>query len=225
MVDVARVNMFGLPVGTFRWDERYGVAAFEYDASFLGRGLEPSPLPLAAAHEHGLHLENPPAGRFVVVPALCGNPPSPSARPDAQGVRLDAARDGQADWCGTAAQLSPTVRPRNAPHHTALRHRTARRRRAAAMDVFPQHINNLKGIAATSYALTNEAKCSACALSMAFCPSVRANLPLLQAFMQPARIYWLMDLFFTFVSVGPAPGGCGRCRGNRGTGRWRPAGR
>lgn len=44
MVDVARVNMFGLPVGTFRWDERYGVAAFEYDASFLGRGLEPSPL-------------------------------------------------------------------------------------------------------------------------------------------------------------------------------------
>ena len=44
MVDVARVNMFGLPVGTFRWDERYGVAAFEYDASFIGRGLEPSPL-------------------------------------------------------------------------------------------------------------------------------------------------------------------------------------
>ncbi len=44
MVDVARVNMFGLPVGTFRWDERYSVAAFEYDASFLGRGLEPSPL-------------------------------------------------------------------------------------------------------------------------------------------------------------------------------------
>lgn len=44
MVDVARVNMFGLPVGTFRWDERYGVAAFEYDAGFIGRGLEPSPL-------------------------------------------------------------------------------------------------------------------------------------------------------------------------------------
>lgn len=44
MVDVARVNMFGLPVGTFRWDGRYGVAAFEYDASFIGRGLEPSPL-------------------------------------------------------------------------------------------------------------------------------------------------------------------------------------
>lgn len=44
MVDVAKVNMFGLPVGTFRWDERYDVARFEYDSSFVGRGLEPSPL-------------------------------------------------------------------------------------------------------------------------------------------------------------------------------------
>lgn len=44
MVDVARVNMFGRSVGTFRWDERYQVAQFEYDRSFVGRGLEPSPL-------------------------------------------------------------------------------------------------------------------------------------------------------------------------------------
>lgn len=44
MVDVARVNMFGLPVGTFRWDERYQVVQFEYDKSFVGRGLEPSPM-------------------------------------------------------------------------------------------------------------------------------------------------------------------------------------
>ena len=44
MVDVAKVNMFGMPVGTFRWDERYEVARFEYDSSFVGRGLEPSPL-------------------------------------------------------------------------------------------------------------------------------------------------------------------------------------
>lgn len=44
MVDVARVNMFGQPVGAFRWDERYQVAQFEYDRSFVGRGLEPSPL-------------------------------------------------------------------------------------------------------------------------------------------------------------------------------------
>ena len=44
MVDVSKVNMFGMPVGTFRWDERYNVARFEYDSSFIGRGLEPSPL-------------------------------------------------------------------------------------------------------------------------------------------------------------------------------------
>lgn len=44
MVDVARVNLFGRPMGTFRWDERYQVAQFEYDRSFVGRGQEPSPL-------------------------------------------------------------------------------------------------------------------------------------------------------------------------------------
>ena len=44
MVDVAKVNMFGIPVGTFSWDERYEVVRFEYDHGFVGRGLEPSPL-------------------------------------------------------------------------------------------------------------------------------------------------------------------------------------
>ena len=44
MVDVARVRMFGMPVGTFRWDSRYGVAQFEYDRLFLSRGIEPSPI-------------------------------------------------------------------------------------------------------------------------------------------------------------------------------------
>ncbi len=44
MVDVARVSMFGHHVGIFRWDERYEIAQFEYDHSFIGRGLEPSPL-------------------------------------------------------------------------------------------------------------------------------------------------------------------------------------
>ena len=44
MVDVARVNLFGRPMGTFRWDERYHMAQFEYDRNFVGRGLEPSPL-------------------------------------------------------------------------------------------------------------------------------------------------------------------------------------
>lgn len=44
MVDVAKVRLFGMPVGTFNWDDRYRVARFEYDHSFVGRGLEPSPL-------------------------------------------------------------------------------------------------------------------------------------------------------------------------------------
>lgn len=44
MVDVAKVSMFGLPVGTFRWDDQYDVVRFEYDSRFVGRGLEPSPL-------------------------------------------------------------------------------------------------------------------------------------------------------------------------------------
>jgi serine/threonine-protein kinase HipA len=36
--------MYGIPVGTFRWDEQYDVARFEYDPDFIERGLEPSPL-------------------------------------------------------------------------------------------------------------------------------------------------------------------------------------
>lgn len=44
MVDVAKVSVFDIPVGIFNWDDRYGVARFEYDQSFIGRGLEPSPL-------------------------------------------------------------------------------------------------------------------------------------------------------------------------------------
>lgn len=44
MVDVAKVNLFGLPMGLIRWDDRYQVAQFEYDPSFVGQGLEPSPL-------------------------------------------------------------------------------------------------------------------------------------------------------------------------------------
>ena len=31
-------------MGTFRWDERYQVAQFEYDRNFVGLGIEPSPL-------------------------------------------------------------------------------------------------------------------------------------------------------------------------------------
>lgn len=44
MVDVAKVIMFGIPVGTFSWNGRYGIVEFEYDRSFMGHNLEPSPL-------------------------------------------------------------------------------------------------------------------------------------------------------------------------------------
>lgn len=44
MVDVAKVKMFGYPMGVFRWDSRYDIVHFEYDKSFIGRGIEPSPL-------------------------------------------------------------------------------------------------------------------------------------------------------------------------------------
>lgn len=44
MVDIARVNLYGQPVGTFRWDNNRQLAHFEYADSFIGKGLEPSPI-------------------------------------------------------------------------------------------------------------------------------------------------------------------------------------
>ena len=44
MVDVAKVRLFGMDMGTFRWDESYNVARFEYDRDFVRKGIEPSPI-------------------------------------------------------------------------------------------------------------------------------------------------------------------------------------
>ncbi len=44
MVDVAKVNMFGMLVGTFRWDSSRDVALFEYAPEYIGKGFEPAPL-------------------------------------------------------------------------------------------------------------------------------------------------------------------------------------
>lgn len=44
MVDIARVNLYGQPVGSIRWDNNLQVAYFEYVDSFIGKGLEPSPI-------------------------------------------------------------------------------------------------------------------------------------------------------------------------------------
>lgn len=48
MVDVAKVRIFGIPMGTILWDDSYEVARFEYDDGFVSRGLEPSPLMMPA---------------------------------------------------------------------------------------------------------------------------------------------------------------------------------
>ncbi len=44
MVDVAQVKMFGMTVGSVRWDSRYGMARFEYDSDFVKSGIQPSPI-------------------------------------------------------------------------------------------------------------------------------------------------------------------------------------
>lgn len=50
MVDIARVNLYGQPVGTFRWDNNRQLAHFEYAKSFIGKGLEPSPILMPVRH-------------------------------------------------------------------------------------------------------------------------------------------------------------------------------
>lgn len=44
MVDVAKVKLYGIPMGIFRKDDRYDIVQFEYDSDFVSKGLEPSPL-------------------------------------------------------------------------------------------------------------------------------------------------------------------------------------
>lgn len=44
MVDVARVNIFGQPLGTVRWNSQRATAMFEYIPEFITKNIEPSPL-------------------------------------------------------------------------------------------------------------------------------------------------------------------------------------
>lgn len=44
MVNVAKVNLFGKPIGTLLWDATRQIVRFEYEKSFIGQGIEPSPL-------------------------------------------------------------------------------------------------------------------------------------------------------------------------------------
>lgn len=58
MVDAAKVRMFGMDVGTVRWDEACGAARFEYDSRFAGKGLEPSPLMMPVREGRIYSFEN-----------------------------------------------------------------------------------------------------------------------------------------------------------------------
>lgn len=44
MVDIARVVLYGKPMGAIRWDKNRSIAQFEYADGFVGCGLEPSPI-------------------------------------------------------------------------------------------------------------------------------------------------------------------------------------
>lgn len=44
MVDIARVNLYGRPVGSVRWDNSLQRAFFEYADTFIDGGIEPSPI-------------------------------------------------------------------------------------------------------------------------------------------------------------------------------------
>ena len=83
MVDVARVNMYGQPVGTFRWDERYEVARFEYDRSFIGRGIEPSPLMMPVREGRIYSFANLNRDTFMGLPGMLAD-----ALPDTYGRTL-----------------------------------------------------------------------------------------------------------------------------------------
>ena len=52
MVDVARVNLYGQPIDSVRWDQRYEISQFKYDPDFVQQGLEPSPLMMPVREGH-----------------------------------------------------------------------------------------------------------------------------------------------------------------------------
>ena len=49
---------------------------------------------MVAEDEHGVHVEDLADGGSIVVLAVCGDSFTSSARPDAQGGRLDVKGDG-----------------------------------------------------------------------------------------------------------------------------------
>lgn len=83
MVDVARVNLFGRPMGAFRWDESRSVALFEYDPDFAARGLEPSPLRMPVRPGRVYSFANLPWDTFSGLPGMLAD-----SLPDTYGRAL-----------------------------------------------------------------------------------------------------------------------------------------
>lgn len=75
--------MFGLPVGTFHWDNQYGMVRFEYDSSFVGRGLEPSPLMMPVQEGRVYSFANLNKETFYGLPGMLAD-----ALPDTYGRAL-----------------------------------------------------------------------------------------------------------------------------------------
>lgn len=44
MIDIAKINLYGQQIGSVRWDIGRNIAFFEYSDSFIGKGIEPSPI-------------------------------------------------------------------------------------------------------------------------------------------------------------------------------------
>lgn len=83
MVDVAKVKMFGMDVGTFRWDGIYDVARFEYDRDFATKGIEPSPIMMPVQQGRVYSFGNLDRGTFCGLPGMLAD-----SLPDTYGRAL-----------------------------------------------------------------------------------------------------------------------------------------
>ncbi|WP_251620576.1 type II toxin-antitoxin system HipA family toxin [Odoribacter lunatus] len=83
MVDVAKVNMFGMPVGTFRWDSKRDVALFEYVPEFIGKCIEPAPLMMPVRQGRVYSFGNSGSETFKGLPGMLAD-----ALPDTYGRAL-----------------------------------------------------------------------------------------------------------------------------------------
>lgn len=83
MVNVARVILWGEVIGTFRWNERYDLAEFEYSPYFIGKGLEPSPLMMPVREGRVYSFGNLNRATFSGLPGLLAD-----SLPDTYGRAL-----------------------------------------------------------------------------------------------------------------------------------------